>query len=131
MSVRETVEYGVIGGGATCLFSFCIAFFPAVVFGVQVNEWLWGSMAKEVSYVWGIGATIVGAIVISILIVRALVTKNPKLWIFIVSLYLFTLWPFIQFVMWSGSDDRYAEANSATGYAAIPFPGFDWIPFIF
>ena len=78
-------------------------------------------MDKGDSYLCGIIGALVGSVILSIIIGRAILWRNPKTWLFIISTYLFCLYPFIQLLMFFMGGGEYEDST----YEA-EFPGFDW-----
>ena len=125
MSIRENAETLAIGYMLTIILSFIFAFFPAMIFGVQVCELTWGHMDKGGSYICGLIGIFIGWFIVRCFIVKASSHENSNLWLYIAFIYLFCLWPFIQLVMFFMGNGEYEQSV----YKA-EFPGFDWIPFI-
>ena len=110
-----------VGVAAYYVLSFVFAFFPAIVLGVQVCNLTWDHMDKGDSYLCGIIGALVGSVILSIIIGRAILWRNPKTWLSIIFIYLLTLWPFIQLIMFYSQGGPYEQSI----YEA-EFPGFDW-----
>ncbi len=118
-------NYSSFAAGALLYYilSFVFAWFPAIVFGVQISELTWGYMDKGASYICGLVGIFIGWFLVRCLIVKA--SQNSDLWLYVGLTYLFCLWPFIQLVMFFMGNGEYEQST----YKA-EFPGFDWIPFI-
>ena len=109
---RKYAENTIIGFGAYYLMVYGLLFYPALVVGMKIT--------KDTNPDMPICPEFYGIIFFLITVKMLMLMFYNKLWQFLVPIYLFCLWPFIQIVQWiynSASDE--------------PFPGFDWIPFFF
>ena len=122
--MSKDISSFAIGAGAYYGMSWAIAFYPALVFGVQVCEWTWGKwdLDKSQSYACGLGGLLVAYAILWLMIAVAYVDQSRKLWIFIIFTYLFCLYPFIQLIMFYSQGGPYEQSI----YEA-EFPGFDWL----
>ena len=100
------------------LLTWMFCYYPAVVLGVTVCGWFYGS-DPATGYIIGILVMIAGSFGLKELGNDK--QKNILIWI-----YSLTLWPYLQLILWFLPDGGKEQA----GYDAI-FPGFDWIPFLF
>jgi hypothetical protein len=125
-SARGNVEYAEIGAGTYCLLSYIFAFYPAMVWSVQLIDWFGYSKSDGSGFEpMGHFFCLLLFVVFSFCINR-MVSVLEETWGILLVLYLTTLWPFIQLVMFYLPDGGYEESGYEAG-----FPGFDWIPFLF
>ena len=117
---RSDVETYGIGAGAYFGMVYGLIFYPSIVVGFLTSAICIDHMNMAIGdgYVWGIIATIV--FIFSIVILQIL-----RKWKAILTIYVITLWPFINIVKWIYSGHLLEDGTWGTG----PFPGLDWIPF--
>lgn len=123
--MSKDISTFAIGAGAYYGLSFIFAFYPAVVLGVQLCELTW-DQGESISYAWGLGGIIAGWFILWLMFSIASVFQSRKLWLSIILIYLLTLHPFIQLILFYMGGGEYEQSI----YEA-EFPGFDWIPFFF
>ena len=119
--MSKKLENFAIGFGLYYLMVYGLLFFPAIVMMEQfgsLDDWAdYGDPSGLIAGALAGGITIIIILFLCGLFVRY---QSISALLLLISIYLFFLWPFIQWVKWMYSDNIYND---------IPFPGFDWIPF--
>ena len=134
MSRSNDINNFIIGFCAYYLIVYALAFYPAIVVMQQfgsLDGWAeYGDPSGLVSGVLAGGLTV---FTICFLAKCFRETGDLRYLYILIGIYLFFLWPFIQYLDWIFNPEYTGSNNnmSDTFLDTAPFPGFDWIPFLF
>jgi hypothetical protein len=116
-SIGENGHYYIAGAGAACVLNWIVAFYPAIIIGLwgyQINP---GGNPEE-AWVSFFLFALITYITIIVCVIR-------EKYVFVVSLYVLCIWPFIHQIYW------FFANMDASNYSEdqFPLPPVDWWPF--
>jgi hypothetical protein len=131
---KSNIDNYIIGFCAYYLMVYAVVFYPAIVMMQQfgsLDDWAdYGDPSGIIAGILAGGSTVA---IILFLCFCFRETGDFRYLLVLIIIYIFFLHPFIQYLDWIFNPEYIGGNNNMSDsyLDTAPFPGFDWIPFLF